>query len=38
MSEMNNNGSIFQYIKSLELDLAIDVPRSYLETLYDVTI
>ena len=38
MTEINNNGSIFQYIKSLELDLAIDVPRSYLETLYDVAI
>ena len=38
MTEVNNNGSIFQYIKGLELDLAIDVPRSYLETLYDVAI
>ena len=38
MSEINNHGRIFDYIKSLDLDLAIDVPRSYLETLYDVTI
>ena len=38
MSEINNNGSIFSYIKGLELDLAIDVPRSYLETVYDVAI
>ena len=38
MVEVNNNGRIFDYIKSLELDLAIDVPRTYLETLYDVTI
>ena len=38
MVEINNHGRIFDYIKSLELDLAIDVPRSYLETLYDVTI
>ena len=38
MVEMNNGGSIFQHIKDLNLDLAIDVPRTYLEKLYDVTI
>ena len=38
MVEYNNAGSIFSHIKSLDLDLAIDVPRSYLETIYDVTI
>ena len=38
MAEMNNGGNIFSYIKSLNLDLAIDVPRSYIEKIYDVTI
>lgn len=38
MVEVNNGGRIYDYIKSLELDLAIDVPRSYLETVYDVAI
>ena len=38
MVEVNNGGRIYDHIKSLELDLAIDVPRSYLETLYDVAI
>lgn len=38
MVEINNNGRIFDFIKSQELDLAIDVPRSYLETIYDVAI
>ena len=38
MVEVNNAGRIYDHIKSLQLDLAIDVPRSYLETLYDVAI
>ena len=38
MVEVNNGGRIYDHIKSLQLDLAIDVPRSYLETLYDVAI
>ena len=38
MVEVNNSGRIYDHIKGLNLDLAIDVPRSYLETLYDVAI
>ena len=38
MVESNNGGNIFQYIKRLNLNLAIDVPRSYIETIYDVAI
>jgi len=38
MVEANNGGSIFQYIKRLNLNLAIDVPRSYIENIYDVAI
>ena len=38
MVENNNGGNIFGYIKRLNLNLAIDVPRSYIETIYDVAI
>lgn len=38
MVEANNGGNIFSYIKRLNLNLAIDVPRSYIETIYDVAI
>ena len=38
MSEMTNGGNMYQYIESLQLDLAMDVPRSYLELVYDVGI
>ena len=38
MVENNNNGNIFQYIKRLNLNLGIDVPRSYIEMIYDVAI
>ena len=38
MVESNNGGNIFQYIKRLNLNLAIDVPRSYIEFIYDVAI
>ena len=38
MVESNNGGNIFNYIKRLNLNLAIDVPRSYIETIYDVAI
>lgn len=38
MIEYNNGGNIFQHIKSLNLDMAIDVPRSYIEKIYDVAI
>ena len=38
MVENNNGGNIFNYIKRLNLNLAIDVPRSYIETIYDVAI
>jgi len=38
MVEANNGGNIFNHIKRLNLNLAIDVPRSYIETIYDVAI
>lgn len=38
MVEANNGGSIFQYIKRLNLNLAIDVPRSYIENIFDIAI
>ena len=38
MVEVNNGGNIFNHIKNLKLDLAIDVPRSYIEKIYDVAI
>ena len=38
MVEHNNGGNIFSHIKSLHLDLAIDVPKSYIEKIYDVAI
>lgn len=38
MVEANNGGNIFSYIKRLNLNLGIDVPRSYIETIYDVAI
>ena len=38
MVEVNNGGNIFQHIKRLNLNLAIDVPRSYIEMIYDVAI
>lgn len=38
MVEANNGGNIFGYIRRLNLNLAIDVPRSYIETIYDVAI
>ena len=38
MSEMTNGGNMYQYIEKLELDLGMDVPRSYLELIYDVGI
>ena len=38
MVESHNGGNIFNHIKSLNLDLAIDVPRAYIEKIYDVSI
>ncbi len=38
MAENNSGGNIFQHIKRLNLNLAIDVPRSYIEMIYDVAI
>lgn len=38
MVENNNGGNIFNQIKRLNLNLAIDVPRSYIEMIYDVAI
>lgn len=38
MVEYNNGGNIFSHIKRQNLNLAIDVPRSYIEMIYDVAI
>jgi serine/threonine protein kinase len=40
MTEMTHEGNpnMYQYIESLNLNLAIDVPRSYLELIYDLAI
>ena len=38
MVEANNGGNIFQFIKRLNLNLSIDVPPSYIETIYDAAI
>jgi|694.fasta_scaffold90130_2 hypothetical protein len=38
MIELTNAGNMYQYIKSLKLDLAIEVPKSYRERIYDVAI
>ena len=38
MVENNNGGNIFSHIKRLNLNLAIDVPRTYIEMIYDVAI
>ena len=38
MVENNNGGNIFSHIKKLNLNLAIDVPRAYIEMIYDVAI
>lgn len=38
MTELNNGGNMFDYIKSLNLDLSLDVPRRYRELVFDVAI
>ncbi len=38
MVESNKGGNIFQHIKRQNLNLGIDVPRSYIEFIYDVAI
>lgn len=38
MVENTTGGNIFNYIKKMNLNLAIDVPRSYIEMIYDVAI
>ena len=38
MIELTNAGNMYQYIASLKLDLAIDVPKAYRERIYDVAI
>ena len=38
MTELNNGGNMYAYIESLKLDLAMEVPRTYLELIYDVGI
>jgi hypothetical protein len=38
MLELNNGGNMYTHIESLNLDLAMEVPRTYLELIYDVGI
>lgn len=38
LCEHAKGGSMFAHIKSLNLNLSIDVPKSYIEKIYDITI
>lgn len=38
MTELHNGGTMFDYIRSLRLDLSLDVTRKYRELVYDVAI
>lgn len=38
MTEMYNGGNMFDYIRSLNLDLSLDVTRKYREHVFDVAI
>lgn len=38
LSEMTNGGNMYQYIESLNLNLALTVPLSYIELIYDCTL
>ena len=38
MVENTTNGNMYHHIESLKLDLAMEVPRPYLELIYDVGI
>lgn len=38
MCEHAQGGSMFGHIKSLNLNLSIDVPKSYIEKIYDIAI
>lgn len=38
MTELQNGGNVFEYIRSLNIDLSLDVPRKYRELVFDVAI
>ena len=38
MTEVHNGGNMFEYIQALNLDLSLDVPRSYRDLVFDVAI
>ena len=38
MVDNNNGGNIYSHIRKQNLNLSIDVPRSYIEMIYDVVI
>lgn len=38
LTEATNGGDMYQYIDSLNLNLAINVPHQYIETIYDCII
>ncbi len=38
LTEFTNEGYMYQYIQSLRLDLALQVPMQYMETIYDCII
>ena len=38
LCECSNGGNMYQYIESLQLNLAINVPQSYIELIYDCAI
>jgi serine/threonine protein kinase len=38
LCECTNGGNMYQYIESLQLNLAINVPISYIELIYDCAI
>ena len=38
MSETHNGGTLYQHIESLNLDLSMHIPLSYIELVYDVVI
>ena len=38
LSEATNGGNMYQYIESLNLNLALTVPLTYIELIYDCTL
>lgn len=38
LCELTNSGNMYQYIESLQLNLSLNVPLSYIELIYDCAI